>query len=124
MGPVVDPGDALRTQREALGTFIRAQRQLASLSLREMAEVTKVSNAYLSQLERGLHQPSVPVLRSIANALGVTTETLLAQSGLLDPKNLSVVDTEAVIRQDTRLTAEQKEALLRVYRSFVGPAPT
>jgi len=121
---VVDPGDALRTQREALGTFIRAQRQLASLSLREMAEVTKVSNAYLSQLERGLHQPSVPVLRSIAKALGVTTETLLAQSGLLDPKNLSVVDTEAVIRQDTRLTAEQKEALLRVYRSFVGPAPT
>jgi len=118
---VADPREALRTQREALGTFIRAQRKLASLSLREMAEVTKVSNAYLSQLERGLHQPSVPVLRSIAQALGVTTETLLAQSGLLDPQDLPPA-TEAVIRQDARLSEEQKDALLRVYRSFVGPA--
>lgn len=120
---MADPRDALKAQREALGTFIRGQRQLASLSLREMAEVTKVSNAYLSQLERGLHQPSVSVLRSIAQALGVSTETLLAQSGLLDPQ-ATTVDTEAVIRQDARLSEEQKEALLRVYRSFVGPPPT
>jgi len=119
---MADSRGALQAQREALGTFIRGQRRLASLSLRELAEVTKVSNAYLSQLERGLHQPSVPVLRAIARALGVTTETLLAQSGLLDPQDLPVA-TEAVIRQDPRLSEEQKEALLRVYRSFVGPPP-
>ena len=65
----------------ALGEFIRAQRQLANLSLREMASMTSVSNAYLSQVERGLHQPSLKVLHSIAAALQLSTEQLLAQGG-------------------------------------------
>ncbi len=65
----------------ALGEFIRAQRQLANLSLREMAAMTSVSNAYLSQVERGLHQPSLKVLHSIAAALQLSTEQLLAQAG-------------------------------------------
>ena len=65
----------------ALGEFIRAQRQLANLSLREMASMTSVSNAYLSQVERGLHQPSLKVLHSIAAALQLSTEQLLAQAG-------------------------------------------
>src|SRR5918999_4629776 len=65
----------------SLGEFIRAQRQLAKLSLREMASMTSVSNAYLSQVERGLHQPSLKVLRSIADALELSTEQLLIQAG-------------------------------------------
>ena len=52
-----------------LGSYLRAQRKLADLSLRQLAEMAQVSNAYLSQIERGLHQPSVKVLRSIADAL-------------------------------------------------------
>ena len=68
-------------QMNALGEFIRAQRQLANLSLREMASMTSVSNAYLSQVERGLHQPSLKVLHSIAAALQLSTEQLLAQGG-------------------------------------------
>ena len=65
----------------ALGGFIRAQRQLAKLSLRDMATMTSVSNAYLSQVERGLHQPSLKVLHSIADALQLSTEQLLTQAG-------------------------------------------
>src|SRR6266496_1851379 len=79
--PTTDPW---KSQMEALGAFIRAQRKLADLSLRELAELTDVSNPYLSQLERGLHQPSVRVLKSIAKALNLSAETLLAQAGLLD----------------------------------------
>ena len=70
--------DAWKAQHEALGAFIKAQRHVANLSLREMARLTDVSNAYLSQIERGLHQPSVRVLRSLAEALNVSAETLLA----------------------------------------------
>src|SRR5918996_595608 len=70
-----------QVQLGALGAFIRAQRQLADLSLREMAALTRISNAYLSQVERGLHQPSLTVLRAIADALGLTTEQLLAKAG-------------------------------------------
>src|SRR5664279_826740 len=74
--------DPWQAQLRALGSFIRTQRQLADLSLREMGDLAKISNAYLSQVERGLHQPSVRVLRSIAAALGVPADELLAHAGL------------------------------------------
>lgn len=122
------PDDAWKSQLEALGGFIRGQRQLANLSLREMARLTDISNAYLSQIERGLHQPSVRVLRSLADALNVSTETLLAQAGLIeddeaDPAGTTDVATDpartvAAILADPSLTPEQREALLSVYRSF------
>ena len=70
--------------RRLLGDFIRAQRQMANLSLRQLSALAEVSNPYLSQVERGLHEPSVRVLRSIADALNVSAETLLEQAGLLD----------------------------------------
>lgn len=122
--------DAWQSQLEALGTFIRGQRQLANLSLREMARLTDVSNAYLSQIERGLHQPSVRVLRSLADALNLSAETLLAQAGLIDEEDepgeragppAGPARTVAAVLADPSLTGEQKEALLSVYRSFSTP---
>ncbi len=70
--------DPWRAHVEALGEFIRTQRQLAKLSLRDVAQRARVSNPYLSQVERGLHEPSVRVLAAIAAALDISTETLLA----------------------------------------------
>ncbi|WP_222264308.1 helix-turn-helix domain-containing protein [Modestobacter marinus] len=111
-----------------LGQYIRLQRQMADLSLRGMADLTKVSNAYLSQIERGLHQPSLRVLQAIAKALNIPPDTLLAEAGLLSkpagptagPRNR----TEEAIRSDPDLTAEERDALLRIYRSFVeGRSP-
>ncbi len=103
-----------------LGAFIRAQRQMANLSLRQLSALTAVSNPYLSQVERGLHEPSVRVLKSIAGALNVSAETLLEQAGLItsteDPDDLA---TENAIRHDRRLTEPQRRALLSVYRSYV-----
>jgi transcriptional regulator with XRE-family HTH domain len=112
----------------ALGAFIRAQRQLADLSLRQMAELARISNPYLSQLERGLHEPSMRVLQSIAEALNLSAETLLEHAGVIvnDGHDHGPADTEASIRQDPLLTDEQKQALLMIYRSYVhgrGPAP-
>ena len=105
-------------QLDALGEFIRTQRKLANLSLRELAAMTDVSNAYLSQIERGLHEPSVRVLRSIAQALEISTNTVLAQAGMMDD-NPASQPTESAIRSDPRLSAAEKEALLAVYRSYV-----
>ncbi|MDQ1395861.1 MAG: hypothetical protein QOG64_1120, partial [Acidimicrobiaceae bacterium] len=76
--------DQWREQLEALGGFIRSQRKIARLSLRDLAELANVSNPYLSQIERGLHEPSVRVLRSIARALNLSAETLMGEAGLLD----------------------------------------
>ena len=91
----------------ALGEFIRAQRQLANLSLREMASMTSVSNAYLSQVERGLHQPSLKVLHSIAAALQLSTEQLLAQAGWASGAReaAGMGGAEEAIRTDPRLSS-------------------
>jgi transcriptional regulator with XRE-family HTH domain len=113
-------GDA--AQPDVLGAYIRAQRQMADLSLRQLSAQSKVSNAYLSQIERGMHQPSVSVLKAIAQALNISAETLLAQAGLLDPSSTSPStprhDVEAAIEADTSLSAENKQVLLGVYRSL------
>jgi len=110
-------------QLRDLGSFIRLQRKMADLSLRQLADLTQVSNAYLSQIERGLHQPSLRVLRSIADALNVSAETFLAQAGLIETAggtgdSAERTDTEVAIMSDPDLTAEEREALLSVYRSF------
>jgi transcriptional regulator with XRE-family HTH domain len=123
--------DTWNAQMEALGAFIRRQRKLANLSLRQLAELTTLSNPYLSQIERGLHQPSVRVLKLISGALNVSAETLLAQAGLLDsaaagvaaegdePAAPSAESVESAIIADGRLADEQKAALLAVYRSML-----
>ena len=131
---MTDPWEA---QREALGAFIREQRKRANLSLRQLAELTSLSNPYLSQVERGLHQPSVRVLKAISGALNVSAETLLAQAGLIDAiageageageadgqEKPQIPGTEDAIRADPRLGDEQKAALIAVYRSMLGSAP-
>ncbi len=118
-----DPWEA---QAAALGAFIRSQRELASLSLRQLAEMTTLSHPYLSQVERGLHQPSVRVLKLLAEALNVSAETLLMQAGLLSGNDeddtggaRTTEQVTALIRGDKRLTEAQKAALLAVYDSML-----
>jgi transcriptional regulator with XRE-family HTH domain len=108
-------------QANMLGAYIRAQREMAHLSLRQMAELSNVSNAYLSQIERGLHQPSVAVIMSIATALQLSGETLLAQAGLIDPGAATTKPepgVEAAILADSKLTDDEKDVLVGVYRNF------
>jgi transcriptional regulator with XRE-family HTH domain len=108
-------------KREPVGEFIRVQRELADLSLRRLSELANVSNAYLSQVERGLYRPSAHVLKGIADALHLSAEELYARAGLLDAEaQAQRPSVEEAIRLDERLTPEQKDALLRVYRGFVG----
>jgi transcriptional regulator with XRE-family HTH domain len=113
-----------KTPLQALGALLRAQRVSAALSLRDLSALTNVSNAYLSELERGLHEPSLRVLRSIASALGTPLGPILASAGVLgdgeerDRQN-GLGDTEAAILRDAALSEPQRMALLSVYRSFV-----
>jgi transcriptional regulator with XRE-family HTH domain len=115
-------------QMEALGAFVRSQRKLANLTLRQLAELTSLSNPYLSELERGMHQPSVRVLKQLSEALNVSAEMLLAQAGLIDrhtggeaAEEQSGVDH--AIRTDPTLDDTQKAALRAVYQSMARPQP-
>jgi transcriptional regulator with XRE-family HTH domain len=113
--------DPWKQQVEAFGQYIHTQRKLAKLSLRELAARTEVSNAYLSQLERGLHAPSIRVLKSLADAFNLSAETMLEQAGLLaGEEGDETPSVEAAIKADPQLDASQKEALLTVYRGFTS----
>jgi transcriptional regulator with XRE-family HTH domain len=111
----------------AFGAYLRTQRQLARLSQRQLARLTRISDPYLSQIERGLHQPSVAVIRAIADALELSAEELLAhaagitdQTGAQTGGRSATVGVESAIRSDGRLSTSQKSALITVYRSMVG----
>jgi transcriptional regulator with XRE-family HTH domain len=108
---------------KAVGEFIRSQRRLADLSLRQLSALAKVSNPYLSQIERGLHKPSAEVLKGIAEALKISAQSLYARAGLLDGRlEEPATSVEEAVALDEHLTNDQKEALIRVYRSFLPSA--
>ena len=110
-------------QLAALGEFIRAQRKQAEMSLRELAAKANVSNPYISQIERGLHEPSMRVMRSISTALNLPLDTLLVRAGLINEEDLAdeaAPSVEAAIAADPNLTADQRDSLVSVYKSYVA----
>jgi len=118
----VHPDDAARR----FGDFIRAQRQLANLSLRHLAKLSNVSDSYLSQVERGLYRPSPDVVKAIADGLGLAAPTLYHLIGWFEGPPAADVQpvphqsVEAAISEDERLSTEQKSALLHLYRTLVA----
>ena len=104
---------------KALGDFIKSQRHLAELSQRELARLADLSDAYLSQLERGLHEPSVRVVTGLAHALNVPSELLLKYLGHTHVGD-APRSTESVIATDERLSEAQKQSLIDVYRAFIA----
>lgn len=101
-----------------VGSFIREQRERSALSIRKLADMTGISNPYLSQIERGLRTPSADILRSIAGALHIRTETLYEQAGLLDADPTPSV--KEAVETDTKLSENQKQALMEIYMSFIA----
>ena len=100
-----------------LGEYIREQRVLSQISLRQLAKQAGVSNPYLSQIERGLRKPSAEILQQIAKALRISAETLYVRAGILEDHGAEH-DLAGEILGDHSVTERQKQALVEIYRSF------
>lgn len=101
-----------------LGEFIRRQRELQELSMRQLADLVGISNPYLSQIERGLREPSEKVLEAIAENLELSADVLYERGG----RHGEAADEPAVvaaIRADPKLTGRERQALLEIYTAFV-----
>ena len=109
----------LGEQLGSVGDFIADRRRAAELTLRQLAELTGVSNPYLSQIERGLRRPSAEVLQQLAKALRVSAESLYVRAGILDPEDHRGSDVETAVLADPAISERHKQVLLDVYRSFV-----
>jgi transcriptional regulator with XRE-family HTH domain len=116
---VAYPGDVSDKRASSLGEFIRGQRELSEVSVRQFAELVGISNPYLSQIERGLRTPSEQVVQSIAEALQVPADTLYDQAGVPRKKDGPSKVVQA-IREDPKLTGRQRQALIEIYEAFVG----
>ena len=101
-----------------LGEFIKRQRELSQLSLRQLADICGISNPYLSQIERGLRTPSSMILQSLAKGLRISAETLYTQAGILDPQEAEESDVIKAVMHDPDLSARQREMMIDMYRSF------
>ena len=95
--------------------------------MRQLADLAGISNPYLSQIERGLREPSEKVLDALAHNLEISADALY-ERGRRRPGANGDDDEEppvvAAIRADPRLTARQRQALLEVYGAFVGRRST
>lgn len=126
----------VRPPWEEVAAVLREQRTRAELSLRRLASMTQVSDSYLSQIERGLYEPSPEVLKSIARALNLPLRALYEQLGWLDAEDEgdgtdddsgdrstgeggppSVVEA---IEADERLNEAQRRLMIDMYRNLVG----
>lgn len=106
----------------SLGEIIRRQRELAALPMRQLAQAVGISNPYLSQIERGLREPSEAVLDAIAESLATTADALYAEAGYVEPdepEDDAEPALEQAIKEAEELTAAQRRAMLEVYRGFV-----
>ena len=109
--------------RNGLGSLLADLRTAKGLSLRQVEEATEraVSNAYLSQLEKGrIRKPSPNVLHSLAAVYVVPYETLMEKAGYLlpsDGRGKGRRKRLAVFAIDD-LTAEEEEELLK-YLAFL-----
>jgi transcriptional regulator with XRE-family HTH domain len=107
-----------------LGSFIRRQRELQELSMRQLANMVGISNPYLSQIERGLREPSEKVLDAIATNLELSADSLYEQAGRARAGNGDEDEGEPAvveaIKADPRLTGRQRQAMLEVYEAFTG----
>jgi transcriptional regulator with XRE-family HTH domain len=125
MTPMFPESDA--DPESPLGAFIRRQRELQKLSMRQLADLAGISNPYLSQIERGLREPSEKVLDALAHNLEISAETLYERGGRRPARDGEDDEEQPVvqaIRADPRLTARQRQALLEVYRAFAGGGAT
>ena len=117
---MAEPDDSVLV---AFGEFVKAQRRLAQVSQRNLARMSGVSDSYLSQIERGNYRPSPQVVKALAQAFGLKPEQLYTMLGFMDnEKDHSPPTVEQAIQLDSKLEPAQKDALIRVYRSFLEKA--
>jgi transcriptional regulator with XRE-family HTH domain len=104
---------------KSLGSTLKKTRELMNLTLKDVEKATKISNAYLSQVENDkIKQPSASVLYKLAAVYKLELNDLLEASGIVkkQEKSEKAVSNEWVKRlafYTDDLDTEQKEEVLK-----------
>jgi len=88
--------------------------------MRQFAAMAGISNPYLSQIERGLREPSERVVEAIARSLETSAEALYEEAGRAAEEDDELEAVPTAIRRDESLTPRQRRVLLDIYEAFVS----
>ncbi len=121
---------------EDIGQMLKRLR--GDISLRGVQRLTGISNAYLSQIEKGIRQPGPKLLKRLASLYGVGLQELLRKAGYLDAggaepeadeateveRAYDYVLSDPVFRVGTRprgpLSMESKRFIVELYERYTG----
>src|SRR5580698_5357521 len=100
----------------AIGREVRRNRAKRGMTRRQLAQASETSERYLAQIESGAGNPSVSVLRAIAQALDLPCAALLPGAGTRNAAFGAILDLMAQV-PERELPALAKEIERRVARS-------
>ncbi len=119
-----------------MASYLRNVRKERGLSLKKVEKIAGVSNAYLSQLERGLRNPPHPdILKKLAKVYEVPLSDLLAAAGYVEEEKgitrdqiegaFLLVIGDPKYRHGTRLkgsalSLEAKRFIVEMYEKMTG----
>jgi len=121
---------------EQIGQTLKRLR--GETSIRAVQRLTGVSNAYLSQIEKGTRHPGPRLLRRLASLYGVSVHDLLRKAGYLEREGeepgadeeteveraYQYVLSDPVFRVGTRprgpLSTESKRFIVELYERYSG----
>ena len=128
--------EAKDREEETIGEMLKRLR--GNTSLRAIQRISGISNAYLSQIEKGLRKPGPRLLRKLAALYNVSVQQLFGKAGYLDrledePQTDDVAEVERayqyvladpVFRVGTRprgpLSTESKRFIVELYERYSG----
>lgn len=120
--PEIAQPDAPDSDNLSLGDFLSFVRNIKRQSLREVEIATgkEVSNAYLSQLEKGhIKKPSPNILYSLANVYSVPYDTLMEKAGYISQSfDVSIHEQPTNVLAHENLSKKEEEEMLR-YLAFI-----
>lgn len=76
--------------RIQFGANVRSLRQASGLSQEAFSDKCGFARSYMSRIERGISNPSIDALETLARALGVPVKALLDESDSISPKGIFV----------------------------------
>ena len=131
-----DTNEEQDRREESIGQMLRRLR--GETSLRGIQRLSGISNAYLSQIEKGLRRPGPRVLRRLAALYGVGVQEMFRKAGYLErdggepevdetaevERAYRYVLADPVFRVGTRprgpLSTESKRFIVELYERYSG----
>lgn len=115
-----------RKMAKALQELLSKARRLKGVTLREVEKATKISNAYLSQLESGstsVSDPSPRKLYALADYYGLDYGDVMKAAGYIVPTEAATTHRNGLMFMGEQLTDQEAAAVAAFLKSYREAMP-